>query len=443
MEGKWVWWWKDWIDRRFMDKFSDLPDVEEMMKTMTERSNHRNDTVVNAYIQSKGRDVVDAFTAHPMRCGGCGAKVGSTTLSRVLADVYQRQVERAQQLGYDPPQPIEHDDAAVLPLPPNAAGGATIQTIDYFRELVTDTYLFGRIAAVHALSDIHAMGAKPLAALVLAVAPFAADEQVTESTLLQLLGGVSDILQDEGVQLIGGHTCEGLELACGLSVTGYTEHPERLIRKRGGKVGDRLVLTKPIGTGALFAADMRGKCRGEFLVEALEMVSTSSGRAGNVASRFDGIHACTDVTGFGLVGHLLEMIAANDGDPSLPSIGAVLRIKNIPFLRGGLEASCNGIFSSLQAQNSRNRRAIVNHSDAAQAFKIEYPLLFDPQTAGGLLFFVDAEECDEFILLLRAEKISASVIGELEAFSSKDGDGSVCKSGARDSATGQCIRIDW
>jgi selenide,water dikinase len=113
----------------------------------------------------------------------------------------------------------------------------------------------------HALSDVHAMGATAQTALSLAVVPFCADEEIVESTLMQLLSGMSDVLQEEQIQLIGGHTCEGTEMACGLAVQGYAEDPKRLLRKRGGRVGDKIVLTKPIGTGALFAADMRAKCK--------------------------------------------------------------------------------------------------------------------------------------------------------------------------------------
>jgi selenide,water dikinase len=282
---------------------------------------------------------------------------------------------------------MDHDDAAISPIiTSNMVGGATVNSIDYFRSLVDDPYIFGKIVAVHALSDVHAMGATAQTALSLAVVPFAADEAITESTLLQLLSGVSDIMQDEQIQIIGGHTCEGMELACGVCVQGFIANPERLLRKRGGKVGDKIVITKPIGTGALFAADMRAKCKGEYMVEALKSMQLSNGPASRVAmEESNGVHSCTDVTGFGLIGHLLEMLMANDENSSgLPSVGAKLNIKDVPFLQGGLEASSQEIFSSLQPQNIRNRRAVSNHKEAATTFPVEYPLLFDPQTAGGM-----------------------------------------------------------
>jgi selenide,water dikinase len=446
MEGSWFWTWKDWIDRKWMAKYTtDLPDLEEMMSKMDfKRSKSRNE-----YIRSKGEDVMEAFSNDPMRCGGCGAKVGSTTVSRVLGAVHQRQLVRAAQLQLDSPPPIDHDDAAVMRLPQaNGHGGALVQTIDYFRELVSDPFIFGKIVAVHALSDVHAMGATAMTALSLAVAPFAADEAVTESTLLHLLSGVSDVLQEEGVQLVGGHTCEGLELACGLSVQGFLDNPDRLMRKRGGKIGDKLVITKPIGTGALFAADMRAQCKGEYVVEAIESLIRSNVVASKAAMTFKGVHACTDVTGFGLVGHLLEMLMANEAASTLDGIGAVLSIRSIPFLRGGLEASSNQIFSTLQSQNARNRRAVSNHSEAANKYPVEYPLLYDPQTAGGLLFFVDPNECDAFVSHLQQASVAAAVIGELEQYSQQDqnssnlnGDAGVCTIGSSDTVTGQRIRI--
>jgi selenide,water dikinase len=449
-EGAWLWTWKDWIDRRWMAKYTtDLPDLEEMMAKMKpyKRSKHTNE-----YIRSKGEDVMEAFSNDPMRCGGCGAKVGSTTVSRVLAAVHRRQMVRAAQLQLESPPPIDHDDAAVMPLPPaNGHGGALVQTIDYFREMIADPYIFGKIVAVHALSDVHAMGATAMSALSLAVAPFAADEAVTESTLLHLLSGVSDVLQDEGVRMVGGHTCEGTELACGLSVQGFLDDPDRLLRKRGGKPGDKLVITKPIGTGALFAADMRAQCKGEYVVEAIESLIRSNVVASKAAMETTGVRSCTDVTGFGLVGHLLEMLMANEDDSTLEGIGAVLSIQSIPFLRGGLEASSNKIFSTLQSQNARNRRAVLNHAEAAEKHPVEYPLLYDPQTAGGLLFFVDPNECDAFVAHLRQLDVAAAVIGELEQYpppvlqnstqSNGNGNGGICTIGSGDAVTGQRIRI--
>ena len=408
LEGKWLWTWKDSIDRKWMGKYTtDLPDLEQMMTKMNFR---RNCKAIPAHVQSKGGDVLAAFSADPMRCGGCGAKVGATTVSRVLGAIHELQLRRAA--GRVPPPPIDHDDAAVVLMP---KPGAMVHTIDYFRSFVSDPFVFGKIAAVHALSDVHAMGAKAQSALALAVVPFAADEDITESTLTDLLAGASDVFQDEDIQLIGGHTCEGSELACGFAIQGFTEFPDKLLRKRGGKPGDKIVITKAIGTGALFAADMRAKCKGSHVVEALAGMVQSNGIASRIASEdaTGGVHSCTDVTGFGLAGHLLEMLMASED----VAIGATLNLRKIPFLQGGLDASSRHIFSSLQPNNSRNRRAVANHSEVAKACPVEYPLIFDPQTAGWLLFFVDPAICDDFVAKLREEYTVTAVIGEVFEYS--------------------------
>jgi len=483
IEGKWVWTVKDRIDRTWMAQYStDLPDLEEMMKQPSTSGsdctrcwlppfinpNNRR-TQRFGLLASKGSDVRDAFfNADPMRCGGCGAKVGSTVVARVLREVHRRQVTRAIARNQPSPPPIDHDDAAIVPLPQNGGIGAVIHTIDYFREIVTDPYVFGKIVAVHALSDVHAMGVEATSALVLAVVPFCADEAMTEATLVQLLSGVSDVLQDEGVQLAGGHTCESAELACGLSVQGlvqreaphqghsllggYISSPRKqhrsniselprlsLLRKRGGRAGDRIVLTKPLGTGALFAADMRARAMGEHVREAIVSMARSNVHACRVAARYaserpGSIRACTDVTGFGLVGHLLEMLMANESSESsadhvdndnskgksLQSISAVLDLRSIPFLRGGVQASSDGIFSTLHSSNARNRRAVLNHVEASSsAFAAEYRLLYDPQTAGGLLFFVeDGSACDDFVRHLRSngDADAAAIIGRVAQY---------------------------
>jgi selenide, water dikinase len=434
LEGKLVWKLKDYIDRTWMAKYIELPDVEKMMEQMHLKISK---SIPDA-VRQKGPEVLAAFAADSMRCGGCGAKVGATTVSRVLKAIYQRQLKRAKLFNLSDPHAIDHDDAAVVPVPKGVV--ATINTIDYFRSFVSDPFVFGKVAAVHALSDIHAMGAKAQTALALAVVPFAADENITESTLLELLSGASDVFQDENVQIVGGHTCEGSELACGFAIQGYTGSPERLLRKRGGRVGDKIVLTKPIGTGALFAADMRAKCKGDFVVEALQSMIVSNVQASDIAARTKGVHSCTDVTGFGLAGHLLEMLVAEQEK----QIGADLQIHDIPFLPGGIEASRNKIFSSLQRDNIRNGRAVSNHADVAAACPIEYPLIFDPQTAGGLLFFVDRESCPGFVNELRELYPATSVIGDVvEYVDLPVGVNDVCTVGSGGRRIGLRLKVEF
>lgn len=315
------------------------------------------------------------------------------------------------------------------------------------------------------MSDCHAMGASTQTCLALAVVPYSAEESITEDTLVSMLSGASDVLEADHCDLVGGHTCEGAELALGFAVNGYIDDASRLLRKRGGKVGDKIILTKPIGTGAIFAADMRAESKSIYVKEALDRMVQSSGPASRLAmslieieaQQLHGtscVHSCTDVTGFGLAGHLLEMLTANDydNDSTSDSIGATLDINQIPFYQGALDASRKGIYSSLQRENARARRAVTNHTQAAQKYPTEYPLIFDPQTAGGLLFFVSADFCDEFVTLLQQPEHGgfACVIGELtkyekasSSYSMEETEG-VCTigGGSKDAGKRITIRVD-
>jgi len=416
LEGRYLWKLKDKIDRKFMRMYQQLPKMtsphdifngpEEILEANEER--HEGSPLLSAAA---------------MRCGGCGAKVGASVVARVLNDVRKRSAMRRENISDLPTclfasgQLIDYDDAAVIILPVKG-GGAQVQTIDFFRSFIDDPFVFGKIAAVHAMSDCFAMGVDAQTALALAVVPYSFEESITEATLTAMLSGACDALEEDGCQLVGGHTSEGAEMALGLSVTGLLDNPETILRKKGGKVLDKIVLTKAIGTGALFAADMRAECQGAHVAQALTSMIKSNRPASKIARKFPKhIRACTDVTGFGLCGHLLEMLVANDSDSSLPSIGAVLNLNSIPFLKGAVEASSKGIVSSLFRDNFRSRRAITNHAEVAAASKTLYPLIFDPQTAGGLLFFVSPDVCEEFLSLLKGEEggfnTVAAIIGEV------------------------------
>ena len=444
-EGPFLWTLKDCIDRRWMRMYQDLPDM------MNGKQQQQQQVKVPASISSRGSEVAAAFAASAMRCGGCGAKVGASTLTRVLAAVHQRAKNLAADHDHElpPPLPLEHDDAAVIPIAEDQAGGSMIHTIDFFRSFTSDPFVFGKIAAVHALSDCHAMGAAPQTALALAVVPYAATESITESTLISMLSGASDVLVQEqhGCQLVGGHTCEGAELALGFAIHGFIHKDQTVLHKRGCRVGDRLILTKPIGTGALFAADMRARCRAVCVEEALQSMARSNGVASRAAMEMNRntaagspvvVHACTDVTGFGLMGHLLEMLVANDDDAAVNDVngngvGCRLNLNDIPFLQGAVEAAAAGIFSSLQPQNVKNaRHQVSNHDEAIRIDPVRYPLLFDPQTAGGLLFSVDCAHAERFVELLLAEGVPVVAdIGEVVAYE-YDGDD--------DGAEGVCSR---
>jgi selenide,water dikinase len=205
-----------------------------------------------------------------------------------------------------------------------------------------------------------------------------------------MMAGALEVLRDAKVALAGGHTREGAELSLGFAVSGLS-HPERLLRKSGMRPGDALILNKPIGTGILFAADMRRKAKGRWIQAALTSMQLSN-RAASEILVSHGASACTDIASFGLLGHLLEMVRPSQVDVDL-------WLDAIPLLEGARETVVRGILSSLQPQNVRVRSAIRNLEEAAKDPR--YALLFDPQIAGGLLASVPAERVEECVTQLR------------------------------------------
>ena len=378
LKGRLIWRWKDWIDRRFMDKFNVLPEMPQAPR-------------VDLAPGLADAEAMREISAMAMRCGGCGAKVGATTLDRALAQLHP--VRRNDVLvGLDHP-----DDAAVVEVPSRKV---MVHTVDFFRALVDDPYVFGKIAAQHSLGDIFAMGAEGQTALAIATVPYGLEEK-TEDTLSQMLQGAEEVLHDAGVALVGGHTSEGAELSLGFAINGLAD-PAELQRKSGMQPGNLLILTKPLGTGTLFAADMRLKAKGRWISAALASMLLSNREAAACLRRY-GVTACTDVTGFGLLGHLVEMTRASQ-------VGACLDLSRLPILDGAEETVAAGIFSTLQPQNVRLRRAIRDIDAAAKAPR--YPLLFDPQTAGGLLASVPEGQAAACVSELRALGYEqAAVIG--------------------------------
>ncbi|ETW95152.1 MAG: segregation protein B [Candidatus Entotheonella factor] len=382
LAGRAVWAWKDWIDRRFMRKYNELPEMAEEEAPEIAQG-------------LAGEQVLKEISAMAMRCGGCGAKVGSTVLHRVLDRVQPHERDDVL-VGLKHP-----DDSAVVHVPSEKV---MVHTVDFFRAIVDDPYLFGKIAANHSLGDIFAMGAEAQTALAIATVPYGLESKV-EDVLAQMLLGAEEVLHDAGAALVGGHSSEGVELSLGFAINGLAD-PQDYLRKGGMKPGDRLILTKPLGTGTLFAADMRLHAKGRWIVGALAAMLQSNREAAECLRRYHAT-ACTDVTGFGLLGHLVEMTKASDVD-------AELYLSQIPFLDGAQETVQAGIFSSLQPQNIRLRRAVRDLDRVAAA--PAYPLLFDPQTAGGLLASLPAEDVDDCLAELKALGYQeAAVIGTIQA----------------------------
>jgi selenide,water dikinase len=364
--SRWLWHWKDRIDRAFMNRFSQLPTMESTTP------------------QSQQPE---------MHCLGCGAKVGSRVLERSLQRVFQ-------EFGYPDSETIligldSPDDAAVIQVP---TGQVLVQTIDYFPALISDPFLFGQISTNHSLSDLFAMGATPQSALAMATLPYATESK-QEETLYQLLSGTLKTLRQSGSLLIGGHTIEGESLAFGLTCNGFA-NPERLLRKHGMQPGNVLILTKAIGTGTLFAADMRHQARARWIDDAIASMLLSNQQAAACFLDHDAT-ACTDITGFGLLGHLLEMVRASQ-------VSVKLELNPIPILEGARDCVRQNILSSLYPQNFRTSQWLDNLSQVNS--HPDLPLLFDPQTSGGLLASVPFDRASACLEALKAAGYSQSTI---------------------------------
>jgi selenide,water dikinase len=378
-----------------MQRFSDLG-VAAMAPTAAPAPTYFAD------LDRKERE--QAQQALAMRCGGCAAKVGADVLGRALSGLRTSQSPDVL-IGLSAP-----DDAALVRIP---AGKAQVQTVDFFRAFIDDPYRFGQIAANHALGDIFAMGATAHTATAIAVVPPGLDRQ-TQSLLSQLMAGAVHVLNAAGCALVGGHSGEGPELSLGFAINGLVDldaqgQPLQLMRKTGVQAGDALILTKPLGTGTLFAAHALGQARGRWVEAALESMAQSSQGAAQVLAQC-GARACTDVTGFGLLGHLMEMLEA-------PAFGAQLQLAALPVLEGALECMQAGIFSSLHSSNAQRSVAIASPALGAGASpaaathpSLRQALLFDPQTAGGLLASVPWDQAQACVQALQAQGYRHSAV---------------------------------
>jgi selenide,water dikinase len=329
-----------------------------------------------------------------MRCGGCGAKVGANVLNRALSELQPTSRDDILIGLHDP------DDAAVVEVPP---GKVVVHTVDYFRSFIDDPYLFGKISANHSLSDVFAMGAQAQSALAIATVPYGIESKV-EATLNQMMAGALEILNDANAALVGGHTSEGAELALGFSVNGLVDK-DKILRKGGMQPGNVLILTKALGTGTLFAADMQQKAKGRWIDEALASMVMSNRLSADCLFEHCAT-ACTDITGFGLLGHMVEMIRPSGVDVEID-------LSSLPIMDGALQTVRMGILSSLQPANVRLRRAIRNMEEAPSSEL--YPLIFDPQTSGGLLASIPVDHAKTCIAKLHALGYRGStVIGKVK-----------------------------
>lgn len=292
--------------------------------------------------------------------------------------------------------PETSDDAGVYKITNDLA---LVQTVDFFTPIVDDPYTFGQIAVANALSDIYAMGAIPLTALNLVAFPI---KKLSLDVLKEiLLGGLSKIEEAE-VALIGGHTVEDQEVKYGLSVTGIA-HPDKVLTNANAKPGDWLVLTKPLGTGIISTALKADMASQEFVRSMVEIMVTLNRRPSERMKEFD-THACTDITGFGFIGHGLEMAKAS-------RVGMRINSKNIPILPGAIEYATLGLIPGGAYSNRQFFSCKVVVQEGVPQYLID--ILYDPQTSGGLLISLPPKDAEQLVKVLKEEDIDSWIVGEV------------------------------
>ena len=290
------------------------------------------------------------------------------------------------------------DDAGVYKVTDDLA---IIQTVDFFTPIVDDPYWFGQIAAANALSDVYAMGGVPKTAMNLVAFPI---KDMDISILRQIIQGGLDKMREAGVVLVGGHSVEDKELKYGLSVTGFV-HPDQVLTKKDLKAGNRLILTKPLGTGIINTAIKGGLASQEIIETVTHLMATLNRDAAEIMKDYP-VHACTDITGFGLLGHIAEMIIDTGFSVKLTS-------KTIPIIPETLEYAGMGLIPAGAYKNREFRECMVDFAESVEP--LVQDILFDPQTSGGLLMCIDRESVDVLLHKLKEKGMTqAAVIGEVE-----------------------------
>jgi len=285
------------------------------------------------------------------------------------------------------------------------AGPALVQTVDFFTPIVDDPYTYGQIAAANALSDVYAMGGRPLTAL--AIAAFPQDGLHTDDIAQIFLGGF-DKLREAGVALLGGHTVQDREIKFGYAVTGAID-PMRILTNAGAKAGDRLILTKPLGTGIVGTAIKFGRAPDDLILRATAQMKMLNKAAAEAIANVDGVHACTDITGFGFAGHASEMASGSNVTLEIDS-------KALPTIPGVLEIAAQNRSGGMETNRehfSPGMDILAGVSDVCR------DLVFDPQTSGGLLISVAAEAADQTIERLQNAGIQAVFVGSVKTSTGK------------------------
>jgi selenide, water dikinase len=278
-------------------------------------------------------------------------------------------------------------------------GPALVQTVDFFTPIVDDPYLYGQIAAANALSDVYAMGGRPLTALAIAGFP---KKGLDSETIAAVFQGGFDKLQEAGVSLLGGHTVQDEEIKFGYAITGAVD-PKRILTNAGAKPGDALILTKPIGTGVVGTAIKFNRAPAAAVSDAVASMTALNKTAADVLARFDGVHACTDITGFGLLGHSTEMAVASHATLSIQAA-------SVPAFADVLEIVGRNRSGGMASNQEHFGKLVQFRPDVPEVFQ---DLLFDPQTSGGLLAAVDESTADATLQALVAEGLRAARVGSV------------------------------
>ena len=285
------------------------------------------------------------------------------------------------------------------------SGPALVQTVDFFTPIVDDPYLYGQIAAANALSDVYAMGGRPLTAL--AIAAFPQDGLDTEE-IAQIFRGGFDKLREAGVALLGGHTVQDREIKFGYAVTGSVD-PKRILTNAGAKVGDRLILTKALGTGVIGTAIKFGRAPQSLIERAVEQMRMLNKAAAEVLATFNGVHACTDITGFALAGHGSEMAAAS-------GVTLAIEAARVPIIPGALQIAAENKSGGMSTNRAHFGPGVEFGSNIAPDLQ---DIVFDPQTSGGLLVAIDLGQSAKLIKSLETSGILAADLGQVVSMGTK------------------------
>ena len=283
------------------------------------------------------------------------------------------------------------DDAGVYRLTDEIA---LVQTVDFFTPIVDDPYTFGQIAVANALSDVYAMGGRPLTALNLVAFPI---KKLGVEVLREILRGGVDKLNEANVTLVGGHSIDDKEPKYGVSVTGVV-HPDRILENRGAQAGDALLLTKPVGTGVVNTALKRKKASDEAVAQVVSAMCALNRAAAEALATVE-VHACTDVTGFGLVGHCLEMVEG-------AGVGAEFELARVPLFASALQYAADGLKPGGLKRNREYREALTDIADGLDPALVD--LMFDPQTSGGLLAAVPEQQAETALNSLHEAGVTAA-----------------------------------